>query len=473
MLPRQDKRAISSNAVVAHFPVHSRVPNFPRDSLEAHTRLHMAFVNEHYLKLSAGYLFPEIARRVAAFAAERPDVAREIIRCGIGDVTEALPQCAVQAMHQATDELADRATFKGYGPGSGYDSVRGAIAQGDFRSRGLDVADDEIFLSDGSKGDCGSILEILGAGNRLAVTDPVYPVYVDANVMFGNAGAAMAGGGYEGITYLACHEANGFLADVPSDDATDASGARVPAPDVIYLCSPNNPTGTVMDRARLTAWVAYARKHRALLFWDAAYEAYNRDADAPRSVYEIPGARDCAIEFRSFSKSGGFTGVRCGYTVLPKSVMAYTRAGVAVALHPLWMRRWNTRSNGVSYAVQRAAESLYSAEGRAQVGALVDFYMENARILREGAMQLGWKTWGGENAPYVWCKTPAGYDSWQFFDRLLREARVVTTPGAGFGRCGEGYFRISAFNSRANVEEVVRRLGNLQRSEQLQALEPV
>ena len=413
----------------------------------------MALVNEHYLKLSAGYLFPEIARRVAAFAAEQPALATEIIRCGIGDVTEPLPPSAVAAMNQANAELASRATFKGYGPGTGYDSVRAAIAQGDFRSRGLDVSDDEIFLSDGSKGDCGNILEILGAGNRIAVTDPVYPAYVDSNVMFGNTGAALAGGGYEGITYLPCTEANGFLADVPSDGA--------PAPDVIYLCSPNNPTGTAMDRARLEKWVAYARAHRALLFWDAAYEAYNRGTTAPKSVYEIAGARECAIEFRSFSKSGGFTGVRCGYTVLPKSVMAYTRAGEAVALHGLWNRRWNTRSNGVSYAVQRGAEALYSESGRREVAALVEFYMENARILREGCRALGWKTWGGEQAPYVWCKTPRGEDSWGFFDTLLRQARVVTTPGAGFGRCGEGYFRISAFNSRANVEEVVRRLAKV------------
>ena len=414
----------------------------------------MALVNEHYLKLSAGYLFPEIARRVSAFAAEKPQFAGEIIRCGIGDVTEALPPSAVRAMQAANAELGTRSTFRGYGPGTGYESVRGAIAHGDFRERGIDVADDEIFLSDGSKGDCGAILEILGAGNRIAVTDPVYPVYVDSNVMVGNTGPALAGGGYEGITYLPCTESNGFLADVPSE----LRGEGVAAPDVIYLCSPNNPTGTVMDRARAQAWVAYARKHRAIILWDAAYEAYNRDANAPKSIYEIEGARDCAVEFRSFSKSGGFTGVRCGYTVMPKSLMAYTRAGEAVALHGLWTRRWNTRSNGVSYAVQRGAEALYTDEGRKEVQALVDFYMENARILRDGCIALGLQIWGGQNAPYVWAKTPEGHDSWGFFDHLLRNARVVTTPGAGFGRCGEGYFRISAFNSRANVEEVVRRL---------------
>jgi LL-diaminopimelate aminotransferase len=410
----------------------------------------MALVNENYLKLAAGYFFPEIERRVAAFSAEQPALAREIIRCGVGDVTEPLPPSAIRAMHAATDELANRATFKGYGPSTGYASLRAAIAEGDFRSRGIEVADDEIFLSDGSKGDCGNILEILGAGNRIAVTDPVYPAYVDANVMFGNTGAAVAGGGYEGITYIACTEANGFLPEVPAPSA--------PAPDVIYLCSPNNPTGTVMDRACVEAWVGYALRHRALILWDAAYEAYCSDPGAPRSIFEIPGARECAVEFRSFSKSGGFTGVRCGFTVLPKSLMGFTRKGEAVSLHALWSRRWNTRSNSVSYAVQRGAEALYAPEGRREVAALVGGYMENARILREGCRALGLRTWGGEHAPYVWCKTPRGLDSWACFDEILRKARVVTTPGAGFGRCGEGYFRISAFNSRANVEEVVRRL---------------
>lgn len=413
----------------------------------------MAFVNENYLKLAAGYLFPEIGRRVAAFASAHPELAGEIIRCGVGDVTEALPQAAVEAMQAATLELASRETFKGYGPGTGYASVLAAIAEGDFRSRGIAVDDDEVFLSDGSKGDCGNILEILGPGNRIAVTDPVYPAYVDANVMAGNTGAALPGGGYEGILYLPCTEENGFLADTPDDS--------VAPPDIVYLCSPNNPTGTVMTRERLAAWVAYARRHRSLLFFDAAYEAYIQDPSAPRSIFEIEGARECAVEFRSFSKSGGFTGVRCGYTVVPKSVVAYTRAGEAVGLHGLWTRRWNTRSNGVSYAVQRGAEALYTDAGRRQVGALVEHYMENARLLREGCAALGLRTWGGENAPYVWCRTPEGTDSWGAFDRLLREARVVTTPGAGFGRCGEGYFRISAFNSRENVVEVVRRLGQL------------
>jgi LL-diaminopimelate aminotransferase len=412
----------------------------------------MALVNEHYLKLAAGYLFPEIARRVSVFSKEHPELAGEVIRCGIGDVTEPLPPSAIRAMHAATDELANRASFKGYGPGTGYDSVRAAIADGDFRSRGIDVADDEIFLSDGSKGDCGNILEILGTGNRIAVTDPVYPAYVDANVMFGNTGAALAGGGYEGILYLPCTEANGFLAEVPAEG--------VAAPDVIYLCSPNNPTGTVMDRARAAAWVAYARKHRSIIFWDAAYEAYNR-GDAPKSIYEIPGARECAIEFRSFSKNGGFTGLRCGYTVVPKEVTGSAPDGTRVPLHGLWVRRWSTCSNGVSWPVQKAAAALCTAEGQRQMRALTDFYLENARILRGAVEALGLRCWGGENAPYVWLKCPEGLGSWDAFDRLLRNAQLVCTPGAGFGRCGEGFIRVSAFNSRANVLEAGRRLAAL------------
>ncbi len=410
----------------------------------------MAFVNEHYLKLSAGYLFPEIARRVNAFIAECPQYAGEIIRCGIGDVTEPLPLAAVEAMKLATDELAHRASFKGYGPGTGYEDVRHTIAEGEFRSRGIDVADDEIFLSDGSKGDCSSIMELFSHTNRIAITDPVYPAYVDGNVMFGNTGPAIEGGGYEGLVYLPCTEANGFLAEIPS--------TRV---DIVYLCSPSNPTGTVIPRAQLEAWVAYARKHHAIIFYDAAYEAYIQDPTLPRSIFEIEGARDCAVEFRSFSKSGGFTGVRCGYTVLPKSLCATTASGAQIPLHPLWTRRWNTRSNGVSYAVQRGAQALYSDEGKQQVAALVKHYLGNATLLREGCAQKGLQAWGGINAPYVWVRVPAPFDSWGYFEHLLRNARVVVTPGAGFGRCGEGFIRISAFNSRANVIEVVRRLAML------------
>ena len=408
-------------------------------------------INDNYLKLQAGYLFPEIARRVSEYAQRTPQLAGRIVRCGIGDVTEPLPEAARAAMHRAVDELGSRETFKGYGPPFGYDSVRRAIAEGDFRSRGLDVADDEIFLSDGSKGDCGAILDILAVGrNRIAVPDPVYPVYVDTNVMVGNTGPARAGGGYEGLCYLPGTPENDFVADVPSQPA-----------DVVYLCFPNNPTGATIDRPRLGRWVEWARRHGALILYDAAYEAYITDPALPRSIYEIPGARDCAIEFRSFSKNGGFTGVRCGYTVCPKSLKGRTPDGREQALHPLWSRRWSTKSNGVSYPVQCAAEALYTPEGKAQVKALVDFYLGNARILRAGVEARGLRAWGGVNAPYVWVQCPKGLDSWGTFDRLLHEAQVVVTPGAGFGTCGEDFFRISAFNSRENVEEVVRRLDAL------------
>ncbi len=419
----------------------------------------MAFVNEHYLKLSAGYLFPEIARRVNAFAQAHPERASRIIRCGIGDVTEPLPPAAIEAMHRGVDELARRETFKGYGPGTGYEFVRSAIADGDFRSRGVAIDDDEIFLSDGSKGDCGSVLEILafgpGRGNRIAITDPVYPVYVDSNVMFGNTGPARPEGGYEGLVYLPCTAANGFVADIPKQPV-----------DIVYLCFPNNPTGAMIDRPRLEAWVDYALKNRSIILYDVAYNAYIRDPKLPQSIYEIDGAKECAMEFHSFSKNGGFTGVRAGYTVLPKALGAYTLDGKRIPLNPLWTRRWNTRSNGVSYPVQVATAALYSAEGKAQVRQLVDFYMWNAAILREGCRALGLRVWGGEHAPYVWVACPEGpngkpMSSWDFFDVMLKEANVVITPGSGFGACGEGYFRISSFNSRANVEEVVRRMGQL------------
>jgi LL-diaminopimelate aminotransferase len=350
-------------------------------------------------------------------------------------------------MHKAADELARRETFRGYPPAAGYDFVRTAIARGDFADRGLAVDPAEIFLSDGSKGDCGHILEIFGPGNRIAIADPVYPVYVDTNVMAGNTGLARQGGGYEGIIYLPCTPQNGFVPAPPNERA-----------DLVYLCSPNNPTGSVMTRDQLDAWVEYALRHDAIILYDAAYEAYIRDPALPHSIYEIDGARRCAIEFHSFSKNGGFTGVRCGYTVLPRDVSAAARDGRRVALHDLWARRWATRANGVSYPVQRAAEALYSPEGRRQAAALIEHYLGNARLLREGCESAGWKAWGGTQAPYVWVECPGGLDSWGMFDRLLREANIVVVPGAGFGRCGEGYFRMSAFNTRPNVEEAVVRI---------------
>ena len=407
----------------------------------------MAYLNENYLKLKAGYLFPEIGRRVKAFCEGNPEAAKRLIRCGIGDVTEPLPSAVVAAMHKAVDEMAVRESFKGYGPEQGYEWLRGAIAQNDYRAHGLEVADDEIFVSDGSKCDCGAILDILGGRNRLAITDPVYPVYVDTNVMVGHTGDADANGAYAGIHYLPCTEANGFIPEPPKE-----------AVDVIYLCSPNNPTGAAANREQLEAWVAYARAHGSILLFDAAYEAYITQPGIPHSIYEIPGARECAIEFRSFSKNGGFTGVRCAFTVVPKTLKAKTVAGESLPLHPLWSRRMTTKFNGVSYVVQRAAEALYTPEGKAQVRALIEHYMGNARVLVTGAKAAGLKVLGGVNAPYIWVGAPDGYTSWQAFDKILGEANVVITPGSGFGRNGEGWFRVSAFNSRANAEEVSRRL---------------
>ncbi len=407
----------------------------------------MAYLNENYLKLQAGYLFPEIARRVRQFLEKNPDAAKKLIRCGIGDVTEPLPQAAIDAMKRAADELGHRETFRGYGPEQGYDFLRSAIAQTDFRNRKVDIADDEIFVSDGSKCDCSFVLDILGDQNKVAVTDPVYPVYVDTNVMAGHTGSARKDGSFEGLVYLPCTAENNFVAEPPKEHV-----------DVVYLCFPNNPTGAVASRDQLARWIEYARQHDALILFDAAYEAYISDPKIPHSIFEIKGALEHAMEFRSFSKIGGFTGVRCGYTVLPKTVLAKTESGKKLPLKPLWQRRWSTKSNSVSYPVQRAAEALYSPEGRKQCRTLIDHYMGNAKILRRTCEEIGLGVYGGENAPYIWVKTPAGLTSWQMFDRMLNEINVVITPGSGFGAQGEGYFRVSAFNSRENAEEVARRI---------------
>jgi LL-diaminopimelate aminotransferase len=406
----------------------------------------MAYLNENYLKLQAGYLFPEIARRVREFCESHPDGAKRLIRCGIGDVTEPLPQAAIDAMKRAVDELGHRDTFRGYGPETGYEFLRSTIAQHDYRDRNIDVADDEIFVSDGSKCDCGFILDILGDQNKIAITDPVYPVYVDTNVMAGHTGAARKDGSYEGIAYLPCTADNNFVPEPPSEHV-----------DLVYLCFPNNPTGAVAAREQLMHWVEYAKAHSTILLFDAAYEAYISNPQIPHSIFEIPGARECAVEFRSFSKNGGFTGVRCGFTVMPKSLLARTENGRLLPLHALWHRRWSTKANSVSYPVQRGAEALYSPDGRQQVRALIDHYMGNAKLLRDAAADVGLDVFGGVNAPYLWVRTPNGLTSWQLFDRMLRELNVVVTPGSGFGAKGEGYFRISAFNSRAKAEEVARR----------------
>jgi LL-diaminopimelate aminotransferase len=404
----------------------------------------MAYLNENYLKLQAGYLFPEVARRVREFCEANPEGARRLIRCGIGDVTEPLPAAAIEAMKRAIDELGHRESFRGYGPEQGYEFLRSTITQCDYRDRNIHIADDEIFVSDGSKNDCGYVLDVLGGQNKIAVPDPVYPVYVDTNVMAGHTGSAQKDGSYEGIYYLPCTAENDFVPEPPKEHV-----------DLVYLCFPNNPTGAVASRAQLAHWVDYAREH------DAAYEAYISDPEIPHSIFEVPGALECAIELRSFSKNGGFTGIRCGFTVMPKSVLARSADGRWLPLHPLWQRRWSTKSNSVAYPVQRGAEALYSAAGRKQVRKLIDHYMGNAKVLRDAAADAGLEAFGGVNAPYIWVKTPKGLTSWQLFDRMLRELNVVITPGAGFGAQGEGYFRISAFNSRENAEEVARRLKSL------------
>jgi len=406
----------------------------------------MAHLNSHYLKLKAGYLFPEIGRRVKAFTEANPAAAARLIRCGIGDVTEPLPAAAREAMHGAIADLGQRETFHGYGPEGGYEFLRHAIAKSDYRSRGIEISDDEVFVSDGSKCDCANVLDIFGNDNRIAVMDPVYPVYVDTNVMAGHTGPAEESGVYGGLLYLPCTPENGFMPEVPGEPV-----------DLVYLCSPNNPTGAVAARERLAEWVEFARRHDAVILYDAAYEAYISGPDIPHSIYEIPGARKCAIEFRSFSKNGGFTGVRCAFTVMPKELECRATNGEKFPLHPLWNRRFSTKFNGVSYVTQRGAEALYSEEGKAQVSALVSHYMENARILREAVAASGLDVYGGVNAPYIWVRGPKGITSWEIFDRLLQEQHIVVTPGSGFGRSGEGYFRISAFNSRANAAEAVQR----------------
>lgn len=405
----------------------------------------MARINENFQKLKAGYLFPEIARRVNAYTDAEPEKAKRLIRCGIGDVTEPVPVAAREAMKKAVDELGNRGTFRGYGPEQGYPFLRESIVKNAYD--GLGILADDIYVSDGSKCDSGNILDIFGPGNKIAVTDPVYPVYVDTNVMAGNTGEANEAGEYKGLVYLKCTAENGFVPAIPAEKV-----------DLIYLCYPNNPTGTTATREQLEAWVAYALENDAVILYDAAYEAFVQDPSIPRSIYEIEGAHKCAIEFRSFSKNGGFTGVRCAFTVIPGSVTGSTGSGERVPLKQLWGRRHSTKFNGASYPVQRGAEAIYSEAGKAEVAELVKHYMINAKLLREACEGLGLQVWGGENAPYVWVGCPEGVSSWGMFDRMLEGAQVVVTPGAGFGAAGEGFFRISAFNSRENVMEVCQRL---------------
>ncbi len=405
----------------------------------------MARINESYRRLQAGYLFPEIGRRVAAFQADHRDA--RIIRLGIGDVTLPLAPAIVEVMRAAIEEMGTDAGFRGYGPDQGYDFLVEPILEHDFRARGVELDAAEIFVSDGSKQDTGNVQEIFDVACSVAVTDPVYPAYVDTNVMAGRTGAADAAGAYAGIAYLPATPENDFVPGPPRERA-----------DLAYLCSPNNPTGAVASRADLEAWVAWARANDAVLIFDAAYDAFIRDPALPHSIYEIEGARECAIEMRSFSKRAGFTGVRCAYTVVPKTLTGATASGERVPLHGLWARRQATKYNGVPYVVQRGAAAVFSPEGRKQTGEQIEFYMENARVLREGLGAAGFGVYGGEHAPYIWMQTPEGLSSWGCFDRLLADAHVVGTPGAGFGAAGEGYVRISAFNSRENVEEAVARI---------------
>ena len=405
----------------------------------------MARINENYLKLQAGYLFPEISRRVNAFIEANPDA--DMIKMGIGDVTMPLPPAIIKAMHEAVDEMASAETFRGYGPEQGYDFLREAIANNDYKEFGIQIEPDEIFVSDGSKCDGGNLLDIFGNDNRVAVLDPVYPVYVDTNVMAGHTGPADENGRYENLVYMSVTAENNFEPELPTEPV-----------DLIYLCYPNNPTGVVATHEMLAKWVDYAIKNNAIILYDAAYVAFINDPEIPRSIYEIEGARKVAIEMRSFSKNAGFTGVRCAFTVIPKELTGTTKDGTEHALHLLWNRRHCTKFNGVSYPVQRGAEAAYSEDGKNQIAELVDFYMNNAKLLRDGLTAMEFEVFGGENAPYVWVKTPNGMSSWDFFDHLLEKCNVVGTPGSGFGAAGEGYFRLSAFNTLENTEKALKRI---------------
>jgi len=408
----------------------------------------MILVNENFLKLKAGYLFPEISRRVSTFSQVNPDA--EIIKLGIGDVTEPLAPAVVEAMHKAVDEMATHQGLHGYGPEQGYPFLRETIVENDFKTRGIDVAADEIFISDGAKCDTGNMQEIFGIDNTVAVTDPVYPVYVDTNVMAGRTSQNDGKGRYGNIVYMPCTAENNFVPELPAQPV-----------DMIYLCYPNNPTGAVATKEQLKKWVDYAIEHKAVILYDAAYEAFIRDDSIPHSIYEIDRAKKVAIEFRSFSKTAGFTGVRCGFTVVPKELVAYTKSGNAVELHPVWNRRHCTKFNGVSYITQKGAAAVYTPEGKKQIQQTINLYMANADTMLNELTADGYQIFGGEHAPYIWLKTPEGVDSWTFFDTLLTQANIVGTPGAGFGAAGEGYFRLSAFNHPDNVKEAMQRIAKI------------
>ncbi|MBP5481872.1 MAG: LL-diaminopimelate aminotransferase [Paludibacteraceae bacterium] len=407
----------------------------------------MALANEHFMKLPDNYLFTDIAKKVNTFKVVHPKA--EIIRLGIGDVTRPLPKASLEAMHKAVDEMGEASTFRGYGPEHGYDFLINAIIKNDYEPRGVKLDPDEVFISDGSKSDTGNIGDILRHDNSIGVTDPIYPVYIDSNVMCGRAGV-LEDGKWSNVTYLPTNMENNFVPQIPNH--------RV---DIIYLCYPNNPTGTVLSAEELKKWVNYAIKNDAIIMYDAAYEAYIQNPDIPHSIYEIRGAKKVAIEFRSFSKTAGFTGVRCGYTVVPKELTASTLSGERIPLNRLWNRRQCTKFNGTSYITQRGAEAIYTPEGKSQVRETINYYMTNAKIMKEGLTSLGYQVFGGENAPYLWVKTPNGTTSWKFFEQMLYEANVVGTPGVGFGPSGEGYIRLTAFGERENCEEAMRRFRKL------------
>lgn len=408
----------------------------------------MITINENFLKLKAGYLFPEISRRINSFQAQNPDA--RIISLGIGDVTQPLTQVVIEAMKKAVVDMSCEAGFRGYGPEQGYDFLIDSIIENDFNSRGVDLDGREIFVSDGAKCDTGNIQEIFGLANVVAVTDPVYPVYVDTNVMAGRTGRADKNGQYEKIVYMPCTAENNFIPDLP----------KTPV-DIIYLCFPNNPTGAVASKEVLTKWVNFARSNKAIIFFDAAYEAFITDPDVPHSIYEIDGAKEVAIEFRSFSKTAGFTGVRCAFTVVPEQLKAYTKNGRAIEVNSLWSRRHCTKFNGASYISQAGAAAVYTPEGKKQCRQIINIYMANASLIRQSLTMLGYQSYGGVNAPYIWMKTPQDLGSWDFFDRVLGKANVVGTPGAGFGPSGEGYFRLAAFAAPADVKEAMQRFADV------------
>lgn len=405
-------------------------------------------INENYLLLKSSYIFAEINQKVNKFQEENPDAP--IIRMGIGDVTRPLPQAVIKEFHKAVDEMGQSETFMGYGPEQGYSFLIKDIIKNDFLPRGIELSEDEVFVSDGAKCDTGNIQEIFGLENVVAVTDPVYPVYVETNVMAGRTGPMGEDGRYEKLVYLPCTAENDFVPELPSEPV-----------DLIYLCFPNNPTGTTLTKDQIATWVNYARKNKAIILFDAAYESYITEEDIPHSIYEIEGAKEVAIEFRSFSKNAGFTGTRCAYTVVPKELMGSDEEGNAQAINPLWNRRQTTKFNGVSYPIQKAAQAVYSDDGQKEIAESIEYYMKNAAIIRESLIEIGLQVYGGINSPYIWVKTPEGMDSWGFFDLLLTEANVVGTPGVGFGPSGEGYFRITAFNTLENTKEAMDRISKL------------